>query len=125
MGKSIYFRSIERLDKGQTLALKDILDEVSFDDNGLIPVVTQDAVSQEVLMLAWMNKNSIQETLSTGRMTYWSRSRRKKWVKGETSGNFVISVVANVILLVDALTYQGVVTIGLAAFLYRYFTQKL
>jgi len=88
MGKSIYFRSIERLDKGQTLALKDILDEVSFDDNGLIPVVTQDAVSQEVLMLAWMNKNSIQETLSTGRMTYWSRSRRKKWVKGETSGNF-------------------------------------
>ncbi len=44
---------------------------------------------------------------------------------GETSGNFVISVVANVILLVDALTYQGVVTIVLAAFLYRYFTQKL
>ena len=87
MGKSIYFHSIERLDKGQTLALKDILDEVSFDDNGLIPVVTQDAVSQEVLMLAWMNKNSIQETLSTGRMTYWSRSRRKKWVKGGTSGS--------------------------------------
>ena len=44
---------------------------------------------------------------------------------GETSGNFVISVVANIILLVDALTYQGVVTIALAAFLYRYFTQKL
>ena len=44
---------------------------------------------------------------------------------GETSGNFVISVVANIILLVDALTYQGVVTIVLAAFLYRYFTQKL
>jgi len=44
---------------------------------------------------------------------------------GETSGNFVISVVANTILLVDALTYQGVVTIVLAAFLYRYFTQKL
>ena len=44
---------------------------------------------------------------------------------GETSGNFVISVVANIILLVDALTYQGVVTIVLAAFLYRYFSQKL
>ena len=44
---------------------------------------------------------------------------------GETSGNFVISVVANIILLVDALTYRGVVTIVLAAFLYRYFTQKL
>ena len=44
---------------------------------------------------------------------------------GETSGNFVISVVANIILLVDALTYQGVVTIVLAEFLYRYFTQKL
>ena len=44
---------------------------------------------------------------------------------GENSGNFVISVVANIILLVDALTYQGVVTIVLAAFLYRYFTQKL
>jgi phosphoribosyl-AMP cyclohydrolase len=88
MMKSIYFRSIEQLESGQALALKDILDELSFNDNGLIPVVTQDAVSQEVLMLAWMNKKSIRDTLLTGRMTYWSRSRKKKWVKGETSGHF-------------------------------------
>ena len=88
MMKSIYFRSIEKVESGQALALKDILDELSFNDNGLVPVVTQDAVSQEVLMLAWMNKKSIQDTLLTGRMTYWSRSRQKEWIKGETSGHF-------------------------------------
>jgi phosphoribosyl-AMP cyclohydrolase len=88
MMKSIYFRSIEKVESGQALALKDILDELSFNDNGLVPVVTQDAVSREVLMLAWMNKKSIRDTLLTGRMTYWSRSRKKKWVKGETSGHF-------------------------------------
>jgi len=86
--KNIYFRSIEQLKKGQALALKDILDELSFDHRGLIPVITQDASSKEVLMLAWMNKKSMGITLSTGRMTYWSRSREKLWIKGETSGHF-------------------------------------
>lgn len=86
--KNIYFQSIEQLKKGQALALKDIIDELSFNPQGLIPVITQDINSKDVLMLAWMNKEAMEKTLSTGRMTYWSRSREKLWVKGETSGHF-------------------------------------
>ena len=58
-----------------------------FDANGLIPCITQDAGSGEVLMLAWMNAGAVAKTLETGRMTYWSRSRQALWVKGETSGH--------------------------------------
>jgi len=57
-----------------------------FDARGLIPAVAQ-AVGGEVLMLAWMNAESIAETLRTGRVTYWSRSRAELWRKGETSGH--------------------------------------
>lgn len=59
-----------------------------FDDNGLIAAVAQDADTGDVLMLAWMNAEALTATLETGRATYWSRSRRKLWVKGETSGHF-------------------------------------
>lgn len=55
--------------------------------DGLIPVVVQDAETKEVLMLAYMNRESWQATLRTGKATYWSRSRQKLWLKGETSGN--------------------------------------
>ena len=65
-----------------------VIDMLKFDDRGLIPVITQDADSGEVLMLAWMSRESLEKTLETGVMTYWSRSRKKLWVKGETSGNF-------------------------------------
>lgn len=60
---------------------------LTFNDAGLIPAIAQDADSREVLMLAWMNTQSIQRTLDTGRVTYWSRSRQAFWIKGETSGH--------------------------------------
>ena len=62
------------------------LEGLKFNDAGLIPVITQDAKTKNVLMLAWMNKETIVQTLKTKRATYWSRSRNEVWVKGETSG---------------------------------------
>ena len=59
----------------------------NFNSDGLIAAIAQDADTGEVLMLAWMNSEALQATLKTGRATYWSRSRRALWVKGETSGN--------------------------------------
>ena len=58
--------------------------------NGLIPVIVQDAETKEVLMLAYMNRESWEATLQTGKATYWSRSRQKLWLKGESSGHFQI-----------------------------------
>ncbi|MEQ8254014.1 MAG: phosphoribosyl-AMP cyclohydrolase [Smithellaceae bacterium] len=55
--------------------------------DGLIPVIAQDAETKEVLMLAYMNQQAWEETLKTGKATYWSRSRRSLWLKGETSGH--------------------------------------
>ncbi|MEO0830157.1 MAG: phosphoribosyl-AMP cyclohydrolase [Pseudomonadota bacterium] len=60
---------------------------LSYNDNGLIPAIAQEAATGEVLMFAWMNAESIAKTLETGRVTYWSRSRAAFWTKGETSGN--------------------------------------
>jgi len=58
-----------------------------YNDQGLIPAVAQDATSGEVLMMAWMNAESVTRTLQTGNVTYWSRSRQAFWVKGESSGH--------------------------------------
>ena len=58
-----------------------------YSPQGLVPVVAQDHATREVLMLAWMNAEAVARTLATGRVTYWSRSRREFWVKGETSGH--------------------------------------
>ncbi|MEM1538820.1 MAG: phosphoribosyl-AMP cyclohydrolase [Candidatus Bathyarchaeia archaeon] len=64
------------------------VDELDFaKGNGLIPVVVQDVNSKEVLMLAYTNKEALKRTLETGNAHYWSRSRQKLWMKGETSGN--------------------------------------
>ena len=63
------------------------LDELAFDDRGLIPVIAQDAGSGDVLMLAWANREALERTLEEGRMVYWSRSRRELWRKGDTSGH--------------------------------------
>ncbi len=58
-----------------------------FDGAGLIPCIAQEAETGEVLMMAWMNAASVERTLETGRVTYWSRSRQTFWVKGESSGH--------------------------------------
>ena len=60
---------------------------VKFNEQGLVSVISQDAETLEVLMLAWMNAESLKETLETGRMTFWSRSRQAFWRKGESSGH--------------------------------------
>lgn len=60
---------------------------LTYDSNGLIPAIAQDHATGEVLMLAWMNAESLSRTLATGQVTYWSRSRQSFWAKGETSGH--------------------------------------
>ena len=57
-----------------------------FDKDGLVPAIAQQHDTGEILMMAWMNRDAVQETLSTGRVCYWSRSRQNLWRKGETSG---------------------------------------
>ena len=67
---------------------EDFLKKLDFKKgNGLIPVVVQEAASREVLMMAYANEEALAKTLSTGYAHYWSRSRKKLWMKGETSGN--------------------------------------
>ncbi|MGP1614105.1 MAG: phosphoribosyl-AMP cyclohydrolase [Pollutimonas bauzanensis] len=63
------------------------LDAITFDGNGLIPAIAQDADTGTILMVAWMNAESLAETFATGRAVYWSRSRRRLWRKGEESGH--------------------------------------
>ena len=64
-----------------------VLEEAKYNDKGLVSAIAQDHETGEVLMLAYMNEDTLRQTLETGVMTYWSRSRQKVWVKGETSGN--------------------------------------
>lgn len=68
--------------------MKEILNEVKFDEKGLIPVIVQDFKTDKVLMMAYMNKEALEKSLNTGFVHYWSRSRGKLWLKGETSGHF-------------------------------------
>ncbi|MFN3238311.1 MAG: phosphoribosyl-AMP cyclohydrolase [Pseudomonadales bacterium] len=63
------------------------LDEISFNDAGLVPAIAIDVESKDVLMMAWMNETAVKETVATGIATYWSRSRGKLWRKGESSGH--------------------------------------
>lgn len=67
--------------------MQSLLTQIKFDVNGLIPAVVQDAETNEVLMLAYMNAESLQLTLERGETIFWSRSRGELWHKGETSGN--------------------------------------
>ena len=71
---------------GKFLSMK-LLDDVKFDPNGLIPAIAQDDKTGEILMMAWMNRESLEETVRTSRAVYFSRSRKKIWRKGEESGN--------------------------------------
>lgn len=63
-----------------------ILYQIEFDANGLIPAIAQDHENGQVLMMAWMNRDALEETIRTGQVCYWSRSRGKLWRKGESSG---------------------------------------
>ena len=63
------------------------ISQIAWNMDGLIPAIAQDAISNKVLMMAWMNLTSLKETLRTKNMVYWSRSRNELWVKGQTSGN--------------------------------------
>lgn len=78
---SVGFTPAEALDREEFLAL------VRYDANGLVPAIVQDAATREVLMMAWMNPESLAQTLATGEMVFWSRSRKALWHKGATSGN--------------------------------------
>lgn len=64
-----------------------LLDNLKFDGNGLIPAIIQEHKSGRVLMMAWMNRASLEKTIETGKTCFWSRSRQKFWIKGETSGH--------------------------------------
>jgi phosphoribosyl-AMP cyclohydrolase len=63
------------------------LDQISWTDDGLVPAIAQEAGSGRVLMLAWMNRQSLQQTVAGGKAVYWSRSRQRLWHKGEESGH--------------------------------------
>jgi phosphoribosyl-ATP pyrophosphohydrolase/phosphoribosyl-AMP cyclohydrolase len=73
------------------------IDELKFDDRGLIPAIVQDAQSKRVLTLAYMNRESLEITLKEKKTCFWSRSRQELWLKGETSGNYqhVVSIIAD------------------------------
>jgi len=90
------------------------LDQVKFDDKGLVTAVAIDDRDGAVLMLAHMNAEALRKTLDTGRMTYWSRSRKSLWVKGETSGNTQKLVSAHLDCDGDALVFR-VLAEGLGA----------
>jgi phosphoribosyl-AMP cyclohydrolase len=66
---------------------QDVLDRVKFDDHGLLPAIIQEESSRDVLMLGYMDAEALRRTLTSGRVTFWSRSRQEYWRKGDTSGN--------------------------------------
>jgi phosphoribosyl-AMP cyclohydrolase len=69
------------------LSREAFVNSVAFNENGLVPVIAQSAATGVVLMIAWMNRDTLERTLQTGEVTYWSRSRQEVWRKGETSGH--------------------------------------
>ncbi len=70
-----------------TASSKKWLNEIKWDEQGLVPAIAQDAASGEVMMFAWMNREALEKTAQSGEAIYWSRSRRKLWHKGEESGH--------------------------------------
>ena len=70
------------------MAQTDWLDRIKWDQNGLIPAIAQELGSNQILMVAWMNRESLTRTVACGQAVYWSRSRNKLWHKGEESGHF-------------------------------------
>ena len=66
----------------------DLLEKVSFNKEGLLPVIVQDVNTGEVFMMAWMDKEALKKTITSGKAYFWSRSRKKLWLKGESSGHY-------------------------------------
>lgn len=79
-------KTFEKLPIGTQFNWEDILEKLPFNSEGLLPAIAQQFDSNEVLMMAWVNRESLLETLQTNRVCYWSRSRKKLWRKGEESG---------------------------------------
>ncbi len=84
----------------------EFLKTVAFNTDGLVPAIAQDHKSGAVLMLAWMNREALEKTLATGAVTYWSRSRKALWTKGETSGHTQKLVEAYIDCDGDALVFK-------------------
>ncbi len=80
------FKDNEHQPKGFQVSLKEALDNLKYNSDGLVPAIAQQHDTGEVLMMAWMNREAIEETLQTGRVCYFSRSRNTLWRKGESSG---------------------------------------
>lgn len=84
---STVFLDIEQGKMGQCYELKSIIDAIPWNKDGLITAIAQDGQSKDVLMLAWINRDALLETLNTRQVCYWSRSRKCLWRKGESSGH--------------------------------------
>ncbi len=84
---SVSFTELESAAKGRREPLSSALDALAWNDAGLLPAIAQDHASGAVLMMAWMNRAALEETLATRRVCYYSRSRRRLWRKGEESGH--------------------------------------
>lgn len=82
-----FFQRLENNTHNHRLPLAKVVDNLCFNEQGLIPVIAQDCSTKAVLMQAWMNREALNKTLHTGRMVYWSRSRNCFWEKGATSGH--------------------------------------
>ncbi|RLT98695.1 phosphoribosyl-AMP cyclohydrolase [Ketobacter sp.] len=80
------FKANERKPQGFTVPLEEMLGSIKFNEQGLVPAIAQQHDTREVLMMAWMNLDALKETLATGQVCYWSRSRKGLWRKGESSG---------------------------------------
>lgn len=79
-------RETESFAIGESIPWSDVLDNLPFNNDGLLPAIAQQFDSKDVLMMAWMNRESLQQTIDTGQVCYFSRSRQKLWRKGESSG---------------------------------------
>lgn len=103
------------------------LDQVKWNDDGLAPVITQEFETNQVLTLAWMNRESLRLTMETGHAVYWSRSRQKLWHKGEQSGNEQIIKAIRLDCDNDAILLQVVQKGGIACHTGRHhcFYQRL
>ncbi len=83
----VLFKRLETAPSGTSVAVRDVLDALQFTEDGLIPAIAQRHDTGEVAMVGYMNRATLEETLATGRVCYYSRSRNRPWRKGEESGN--------------------------------------